>query len=437
MLFQIFCVTLPQSWGLNLMNGIGTILLFSLGELMRLDILVWVASVPLLILTSIFFCVQYRQSRRLKSDLAQLAKVKRHTIEYDLVLKAMKLSVWRIDLPTHTITYESDYREGLDLPVSKGGSDVGSFCENLLPGSRERVHQSMVDLFEGRSDEFREQYEMRLPYGDQTCWAESFAIVDKRDQNGKALGVVGTSMRIDRQKAIERALTEARNHAEESDRLKSAFLANISHEVRTPLNSIVGFSEVLPMVRSEEERDKLLKLIKQNNAHLLRLFDDMVNMSKLEAGNETIQKEYFDLNTLLADVADRYNVHAAAKDLKLEVKTLADGPTLYTDRNRLGEIMNQYVNNAIKFTEKGSVTIGYDVKDNTLRLWVRDTGIGIPAEHCDEHLFERFVKVNDFVPGTGLGLSICRSLAQSIDARVGMESKYGEGSQFWVELAIG
>ena len=105
MLFQIFCVTLPQSWGLNLMNGIGTILLFSLGELMRLDILVWVASVPLLILTSIFFCVQYRQSRRLKSDLAQLAKVKRHTIEYDLVLKAMKLSVWRIDLPTHTITY--------------------------------------------------------------------------------------------------------------------------------------------------------------------------------------------------------------------------------------------------------------------------------------------------------------------------------------------
>jgi signal transduction histidine kinase len=123
--------------------------------------------------------------------------------------------------------------------------------------------------------------------------------------------------------------------------------------------------------------------------------------------------------------------------LKLEVKTLADGPTLYTDRNRLGEILNQYVNNAIKFTEKGSVTIGYDVKDNTLRLWVRDTGIGIPAEHCDEHLFERFVKVNDFVPGTGLGLSICRSLAQSIDARVGMESKYGEGSQFWVELAIG
>ena len=191
------------------------------------------------------------------------------------------------------------------------------------------------------------------------------------------------------------------------------------------------------MVRSEEERDKLLKLIKQNNAHLLRLFDDMVNMSKLEAGNETIQKEYFDLNTLLADVADRYNVHAAAKDLKLEVKTLADGPTLYTDRNRLGEILNQYVNNAIKFTEKGSVTIGYDVKDNTLRLWVRDTGIGIPAEHCDEHLFERFVKVNDFVPGTGLGLSICRSLAQSIDACVGMESKYGEGSQFWVELAIG
>ena len=419
------------------MNGIGVILLLSLSELMRLDILVWVASVTVLLVTGILFFVQRYQYRRLKGELKQLKKYSRHTIEYDLVLKAMKLSVWRIDLPTRMITYESDYREGMGIPIAKGGANVESFCDTLLPGCREKVHEGMMDLFEGRSEEFHEQYEMHLPYGDRTCWGESFAIVDKRDLNGKALSVVGTSMRIDRQKAIERALTEARNQAEESDRLKSAFLANMSHEVRTPLNAIIGFSEVLPMAQNEEERAQFLKLIKQNNAHLLRLFDDMMNLSKLEAGGEAIKKSQFELNTLLMDVKGRYASMAADKGLTLIVEDHTDAPLVYTDRNRLREILNQYVNNGVKFTEKGSVTIGYDVREgDKLRLWVRDTGIGIPAEHCDERLFERFVKIDDFVAGTGLGLSICRSLAQSLDGRVGVESKQGEGSLFWVELAI-
>lgn len=437
MLFQIFCVTLPQSYGLNLMNIVGEIMLLSLGELMRLDILVWVASVPLLLVACVCLYVQFSQHRRLKSELEELSKVKRHTIEYDLVLKAMKLSVWRIDIPTRTITYESDYREGMEIPTTKGGSNVEAFCNTLLPGYREKVHDGIMDLFEGRTEEFHEQYEMKLPYIDYTCWGETYAIVDQRDVNGKALSVVGTSMRIDRQKAIESALIEARNHAEESDRLKSAFLANISHEVRTPLNSIIGFSEVLPMVQSNQERANLLKLIKQNNAHLLRLFDDMVNMSKLDAGGEAVKKSQFELNALLEDVAAKYNGQAEEKGLKLTVETQADGPTLYTDRNRLSGILNQYVNNGIKFTEQGGVTIGYDVHEgHTLRLWVRDTGIGIPADRCDERLFERFVKVDDFVAGTGLGLSICRSLAVSIGGRVGVESKQGEGSLFWIELTM-
>ena len=191
------------------------------------------------------------------------------------------------------------------------------------------------------------------------------------------------------------------------------------------------------MVQSNQERANLLKLIKQNNAHLLRLFDDMVNMSKLDAGGEAVKKSQFELNALLEDVAAKYNGQAEEKGLKLTVETQADGPTLYTDRNRLSGILNQYVNNGIKFTEQGGVTIGYDVHEgHTLRLWVRDTGIGIPADRCDERLFERFVKVDDFVAGTGLGLSICRSLAVSIGGRVGVESKQGEGSLFWIELTM-
>ena len=402
----------------------------------RTDVLLWIIGGILILIAVVMLSLQFREHNKLKKNLNILQSLNKRNIELDMVLKAMKLATWKVDVTTRNVTFDSDYREANNLAVPPDSS-VYNIFSHLLPEYSQKAMAGMEALLEGSVDEFHLEYRMKSEDSDQLYWGESYAMIGRRSPTGEPLEIIGTSRRIDQQKKNEDELREARNKAEESDRLKSAFLANISHEVRTPLNSIVGFSEVLPMVRSEEERDKLLKLIKQNNAHLLRLFDDMVNMSKLEAGNETIQKEYFDLNTLLADVADRYNVHAAAKDLKLEVKTLADGPTLYTDRNRLGEILNQYVNNAIKFTEKGSVTIGYDVKDNTLRLWVRDTGIGIPAEHCDEHLFERFVKVNDFVPGTGLGLSICRSLAQSIDARVGMESKYGEGSQFWVELAIG
>jgi signal transduction histidine kinase len=109
---------------------------------------------------------------------------------------------------------------------------------------------------------------------------------------------------------------------------------------------------------------------------------------------------------------------------------------LYTDRGRLREILNQYLNNALKFTEKGSVTIGYELRGEHVRLWVRDTGKGIPAEHCNEHLFERFFKVDEFIAGTGLGLSICRSLAQTLGGTVGVQSKEGAGSLFWVEIAL-
>jgi signal transduction histidine kinase len=277
---------------------------------------------------------------------------------------------------------------------------------------------------------------MILQQGKVSRWGEMYATVDQRDINGRPVTVVGTSMNIDRQKDIERSLIEARNKAEESDRLKSAFLANISHEIRTPLNAIVGFSDVLSMAQSEEERTQLVNLIKQNNAQLLRLFDDMVNMSKLDAGGDAVKKEHFDLKTLLTELVDRYQPEYDKKGIELQTSMQDTGLQLYTDRGRLREILNQYLNNALKFTEKGSVTIGYELRGEHVRLWVRDTGKGIPVEHCNEHLFERFFKVDEFIAGTGLGLSICRSLAQTLGGTVGVQSKEGAGSLFWVEIAL-
>ena len=414
-----------------------SMILFALRDLWRLDIMVWIVGIPFLVCAVIWFLYQTRQSRQLNEKLSLLTKMQRHSVEYDLVLKVMKMAIWRIDVQSRTITFESDFRDVVGSYHFSPNTPLEAFYELMLPQYRDMIENALRELAEGRVEEAHEQFETRMPHSDQIHWEDAYATIEKRDLNGRTKVIVGTLTIIDGQKSIERALIDARNHAEESDRLKSAFLANMSHEIRTPLNAIVGFSDVLSMAQSDEERAELVSLIKQNNTHLLRLFDDMANMSKLEAGDEAVKKERFDLNQLLMDVADKYVDKSKETGVKIEVETKADAVKPISDRNRLREILNQYVDNAMKFTTKGVVTLGYQSHNNRLRIWVRDTGKGIPANHCNEHIFERFVKVDEFVPGTGLGLSICRSLALSIGGKVGVESKLNVGSLFWVEIPIG
>ena len=413
------------------------IILFALRNLWRLDIMVWIAGIPLLVLAAMWLTYQLHLNKELQEELSIMSKIQRHSVEYDLVLKVMKMAIWRIDVQTQTITFESDFRDVVGTFHFSPNTPLEDFFDLVLPQYRSQIQHALQNLMEGRLDEAHEQFQSRLPHSDQIHWQEAYATIEKRDLNGRPQVIVGTLMMIDDQKSIEHALIEARNHAEESDRLKSAFLANMSHEIRTPLNAIVGFSDVLPMAQNDEERAELVNLIKQNNARLLRLFDDMANMSKLEAGNEAVRKERFDLNQLLMDVADKFTDKSKDTGVKIEVEAMADTVQPFTDRNRLREILNQYMDNAMKFTTKGTVTLGYQVNDGLLRVWVRDTGKGIPANHCNDHIFERFVKIDDFVPGSGLGLSICRSMALSIGGKVGVESKVNVGSLFWVEIPLG
>jgi len=413
------------------------ILLFNFSSLTRIDVLLWVVGVPAVIAFVIALYLQIRQHCRLKTELDQLNSIKRYNIEYELVLKAMRLSIWHLDVVERTVTFESDYRDEMNNYVPDGETSIDTLFDCLVPEDLERVREAMLGLMEGKYEDYHQQYRLQTPQTQNTYWEETFATVDKRDMEGKPLSIVGTTMRIDERKAIEQALIEARNQAEESDRLKTAFLANMTHEVRTPLNAIVGFSDILPMAQSDEERNELIKLIKQNNAHLLRLFDDMMNMSRLESGNAgSIVKEDFELASLFSELVEKYQAPCMEKNLVLSIEDSASGDMVHTDRGRLREILNQYLNNALKFTSAGSISLGYEKQLSTVRIWVRDTGKGIPADKCNDHLFERFVKVDDFVAGTGLGLSICRSLAESLDGRVGVDSVFGEGSTFWVEISL-
>lgn len=413
------------------------IFLVDVSSLMRIDVMIWVAGIPVVFFLLVILLYQVRQYRQLKVELVQLAAINRHSIEYELVLKAMKLSTWRIDVAEGVVSYESDYRSKTNSFVPQSGATIDGMYDLIHIDDRDTVREALTGLMEGKYEDYHQKYRAQASPSSPFYWEETFATIDKYDIDGNPLTIVGTSMRIDEQKEIEQALIDARNHAEESDRLKSAFLANITHEVRTPLNAIVGFSDVLPMAQSEEERNELIKLIKQNNAHLLRLFDDMMNISKLEAGNQgEIVKDTFELTPLFRELADKYLAVALDKGLSISQDETAEPVLVHTDRDRLKEILNQYMNNAVKFTSTGGITLGSDKTPSSIRIWVRDTGKGIPADKCNEHLFERFVKVDDFVAGTGLGLSICRSLADVLGGQVGVESVYGQGSTFWVEVPL-
>ena len=388
---------------------------------------------------------QRRVGRQLMSELGQLDKIKKRNVEYEFVVKAMRVAIWHVDVSKRTVTYDNDFREKLAGYTPPPDTPLQELAAHWDEADRQRVMKAYEDICQGRIEELHEVYRTKTWFGTQTFWTECYATVAERDAEGNPLKVVGTSMRIDERKAMEDALVEARNRAQESDRLKSAFLANMSHEIRTPLNAIIGFTSVLPDVDAAEERKQLLDLIHENTQKLLRIIDDVVNISKVESGKEELVLTTFDLNTTLNEMADRYrnDLPSGVQLITAFPNSLTSQPSLLTpefnitsDHNRICEVVKHYLLNAIKFTTTGTITLGYDTPRNgQLRIWVRDTGKGIAPEH-QQQIFERFFKVDEFVPGAGLGLSICQTMAHSMGGKVGVDSQPNKGSTFWFELPL-
>lgn len=402
-----------------------------------LDILVWVFLFVSLIVLAVMLYWQYRQGRKLKSELEQLGKLQKHNIEYEFVLEAMRLSIWHLDVKTMSVSFEQDFRQKDDQYfMNVDGFSLNETVTSIDPRDAERVGKSLNDLCQGIINNYHEIYRVPIAYSNKFYWEESYATVAERNVDGKPIRLVGTTMRIDDRKAMEEALVEARNRAEESDRLKSAFLANMSHEIRTPLNAIIGFTSVLPDVDNEEERRMLLNLVHENSQKLLHIVDDVVNISKVESGKLELVMSSFDLNNELTMLADSV-ARDVSEDVKVSTSFANESQMVITDHNCLVEILRHYLSNAVKFTKAGSIVLGYDQPkdDRHIRIWIKDTGKGIP-ENLQQRIFERFYKVDDFVPGAGLGLSICQTLAYSLGGKVGVNSVLGEGSTFWVEIPV-
>ena len=222
----------------------------------------WTLAVAVVLFLFVAIFVQRKKGKHLTEELLELEKIRKSNTEYEFVLKAMKIDT----------------------------------LSSISPADVERVSKSFSDIVEGRTDFYHEEYQVNNQWAGNSYWEESFATIVERDENGKPLKIVGTSQRIDERKEMETSLVTARNKAEESDRLKTAFLANMGHEIRTPLNAIVGFADLLPVVESEEDRNQLIQEIQNNNHKLLRIIDGLVSMSKIEAGAKSLMMAKVDIN---------------------------------------------------------------------------------------------------------------------------------------------
>ena len=311
--------------------------------------------------------------------------------------------------------------------------EVVGVYTHMHPEDRKRFLDFYDEVRDGKRRHFQGEMRIRRPgTKNEWNWVSSNVMVTNYKPEENEIEIIGINYDITELKETEAELIQARDKAEMMDRLKSAFLANMSHEIRTPLNAIVGFSDLLVETEELAERQEYIKIVRENNELLLQLISDILDLSKIEAGTFEFTSGDVDVNLLCEDI-----VRSMGMKAKGEVELVLDNhlPVCHviSDRNRIHQVISNFVNNAMKFTSEGSIHVGYKLKDGELEFYVEDTGIGIEKEQLP-HIFERFVKLNSFVHGTGLGLSICQSIVEQLGGRIGVDSEKGKGSRFWFTI---
>lgn len=334
---------------------------------------------------------------------------------------------------TNLITRLELDREGAsDRALKYVTTDCDETFAKFSQESRDELRHLLDNLIEGSIERVKYDMECREDRGNgtQTEWYEVRVVVGERDANGNPKTLEGSIQLVTKRKNMEKMLIDAKKKAEELNSLKTAFLANMSHEIRTPLNAIVGFSELLCGADTKEEQEEYSRIIQSNSGQLLQLINDILDISKIEAGNmEFIDKE-FDLNAVMKETEESLRLRLDQnKPVKMRCELGLPKCTLNLDRNRMVQVLTNLVTNAIKYTDSGSITMGYKQKGNVLEFYVKDTGSGIAPGH-HEDIFGRFVKLNAFMKGNGLGLSICKSIVTRFGGKIWVESELGKGSTF-------
>ena len=312
--------------------------------------------------------------------------------------------------------------EGTPLP------EIIGIHSHFHPEDRAVMIDFLDKVIKGESSKLSRDVRIRRADGNYT-WTRVNVLVRNYQLQDNIIEMLCINFDITELKETERMLIGAKEKAEEADRLKSAFLANRSHEIRTPLNAIVGFSSLLEEAEDAEEKHLYATIIEENNKLLLQLISDILDLSKIEAGTFDIIPEQVDAQQLCNELLQSMQVRATEQ---VEILLAPELPelTFTSDKNRLYQVLLNFVTNALKFTSEGSIVIDYRINGNEVRFSVQDTGMGIEPEK-QEAIFTRFVKLNNFIAGTGLGLPICQSIVTQLGGKIGVESEPGKGSCFW------
>ncbi|MEG2121093.1 MAG: ATP-binding protein [Rikenellaceae bacterium] len=315
-------------------------------------------------------------------------------------------------LPNHPMT--RNYRQGILCYNSRGFDKP---CDNCTVNRS--ISSGNIEIKE-------------FAYDDKVAELTAIPIYDNSHER---LGTVLKIVDITENKRVNKELEDAKERAEQSNKLKSAFLANMSHEIRTPLNAIIGFSELLSETEDHAEKIEYCNIINNNNELLLRLINDILDLSKIEAGVLELKPVLFDVSELFNELFMTFKQRMTNSVVELVCDVPYKNCTIEFDRNRFVQVITNFLTNAVKFTIKGEITMGYRYEDNGIAIFVKDTGVGISKEKLDK-VFERFEKLDDFAQGTGLGMAICKAITDAHNGKIGVSSDEGVGSVFWAWIPI-
>ena len=374
-----------------------------------------------------------------EGDLCEKVVVKRtekfladNVVRLSLMLEAGNVFPWFADIVSGKIEIGDELFKAYGVDRKEFHDDffrMTTFVASIYPDDRGIFEAIYNSLLAGESCKIDLELRLDLLNTGVYKWVDLKGVAQEFDERGKVTKVLGFIADIQKRRDDEQTLIEAKHRAEESDRLKSAFLANVSHEIRTPLNAIVGFSEVIAHTESECEREEYLDIVKANSNLLLHLINDILDLSRIESGKMEFIDENIQMDELCEELRQMHQMRIK-NDVKIIFERPAASLTIVSDSHRLRQLYSNLISNAIKYTEKGAITFGYKLKGDMMEGYVRDSGSGIPAEKLN-NVFGRFEKLDLLKQGFGLGLSICKSILDKMGGEIWVESELGVGSCFY------
>lgn len=369
------------------------------------------------------------------SDIKTLqSKLEEEKTKLSLAMKNSGLTFCEYDFKNDKLSIAEEWAF-----VSNG--EKGSTKENILDNIYQTDVKNFKEQFESLSVGGKDAVTIEFRFKHSTrglIWVSLSALITKRGENFEPSYLIGSLEDITERINVQQELISAKEKAEESDRMKTAYLANMSYKIRTPMNAIVGFANLLSEEDlSKEDRDTYIKIIGRDTEQLLKLIDDIINVAKIDSNQIVLTNSSCNINSIMDDLASYYKAYDKTENIKFSVQTmLPNGKDLiHIDGEKLKQVMDNLLNNAFKFTKKGEVDLGYFVNPATKKiiLYVKDTGIGIPGVAKDK-VFNLFYQVDEQTEGTGLGLTISQGIVKLLNGKLTLESELGKGSTFFVEL---